>query len=176
MFTNPAPFSKSKKTPKSWEFESYQNDRLFSPFEGEVIDTGSECGGFIKIEHRVKDENVYSKFCGVGRISVLSGNRVRKNEVIGYFGTTPIKLSMVDRRDNSLNIDTFYTESKEKQKDPEKKQKDTGYTPSGSSNDIAKNLLKGLVLSPFIPFHLLSKKKEDEKVNEEINRIKQLLK
>ena len=76
MFTNPAPFSKSKKTSKSWEFESYQNDRLFSPLDGEVIDTGSECGGFIKIEHRVKDENVYSKFCGVGRISVLSGNMV----------------------------------------------------------------------------------------------------
>lgn len=176
MFTNPAPFSRAKKTSKSWEFESYQNDRLFSPFEGEVIDTGSECGGFIKIEHRVKDENVYSKFCGVGRISVLSGNRVRKNEVIGYFGSNPIKFSIVDRRDNNLKIDTFYTETKEKQKEPEKKQKETSYS-SGSSKEIAKNLIKGLALSPFIPFYLMGKKKEnEEKVNEEINRIKSLLK
>ena len=172
MLSNPAPFSNLKKSSNQWNFTSYENDRLFPPADGIITETSSECNGLIKIKHNVNGETIYSKFCGVGNISAITGQNVRKSNTIGYFGTKPIYFTLLDKRDKKLNIESFFTDIP---KDKKSETKKSSYTPPTQSDDLAKYLIKATLGAPFIPFALLSKK-DKSKIEEELTRIKKLLK
>lgn len=154
---------------------SYLGDFVIAPYDGIVYSTDiDKCGGEVIIKHDVFGKSVYSRMCGVNRISVNPNQRVGKQKNIGIVGKDPIKYTILDKLNIKKKIKPYLdgiNSSEEKNKE-----KENILTPK--SNNISKtqnsieDLFNSLITSPF---HVLSGGAIGNELKEEIERIKNLL-
>jgi hypothetical protein len=195
MFINPAPYGyrENKSTDKKAYFSSYPNEKIVAPYDGIVVKSDpNECGGNIVIQHIIKGENFFSEFCQVGRITALSGARVLKSDIIGFFGSNPVEFIISDSRKNKMNINDFYSskmfdnksnKEDKKEKEEKKKDKDLEYKKK-SEEPVLYDTFLDAFLTPFTlmgkPFKgdMFKKQTNEEfkRLEEEVKRIKTLLK
>jgi len=165
---------------------------IVSPYDGDVIETDpSVCNGKIRIKHNINGLFYYTEFCNVNRIKVRNGEFIRKNETVGDLGDNSLKVYVYDNTGRKHSVSEFIKTSNEKTIDPKKEkkvEKDSNYNyyndnPRKDKYPGILTLPINMALAPLSIFNDMmsykgKKKKveEDEKINEEINRIKELLK
>lgn len=191
QFSNPINGARidSSRMSKSVTIRTNPMDSIRAPYHGTVVDTKGDC---ITLQHDVNGDEVYSKICKVNRPQVSYNNSIRKNEIIGYGGNEDVEYSILDRGGSSVNTQPYFKgiddikdkkdiKNKKEVKNNEKKK----IEPSVDTKKPAMaNIFTDVLLSPLGLAHKLGTKglnkltgkKEDDQVNEEINRIKQLLK
>jgi hypothetical protein len=189
-FINPATYGEFKFTDsKNALLISHPNSKLVTPYDGVVVyDISPECEDSIKIKHVFDEDEVYSTFCYVGQSIVSNGDRVKQGDMIGKFGNKNINYFVVDSKNKKKSLDIFFNK-----KEKSKKNKTTTTTTTTTLNlqtDENPNPFMDAFLSPFSfassigqEFkqdikNLFSKKKkiDDNDLNEEIVRIKKLMK
>lgn len=109
-FLNPIPNGKmdSSMFSNSVEFTSYPSDTVISPSEGVIVSSDKfKCGGNVKIEHYINGETYYSNFCGIDRIMSFNGQQVKRGELLGTVGDSPIKYTITNGRGSSQNVRDF---------------------------------------------------------------------
>jgi hypothetical protein len=161
-------------------------DVIRAPYHGTVVDMKGNC---ITIQHDVNGEEIYSKICKVHRPQVSYNNSLKKNEIIGYGGNEDIEYSILNSRGSSVNVQPYLkgiddVKDKKDVKDIENKKKKKIEPSVDTKKPAMANIFTDVLLSPLGLAHKLGKKglnkltgkKEDDQLNEEINRIKQLLK
>jgi hypothetical protein len=168
---------------KTVGLSSYDNDRLVSPYDGIVVPSINRCDGNLTIEHNVNGETFYSDFCEIGRVIVGIGSTVKQGHTIGYFSDKEISFSILNKNKSKQNVDNFLSgyQFKKDVKDPKTKDPKIKEPTVKSSEDRigGSDIFTDILLSPisFIKKALSDKpKKKDDELNEDINRIKQLLK
>ena len=164
---------------------------IVSPYDGDVVETDpSVCNGKIRIKHNLNALSYYTEFCNVNRIKVRTGEFIRQNEVIGDLGDNNLKVYVYDNAGKKHSVSEFIKTSDKKLENPKKekwvdKEEDRRYYDDYDNNDLPGmyTLPINTLLTPLTIFNNMmsykgKKKKveEDEKINEEINRIKRLLK
>lgn len=198
-FLNPAPFGNIdnfSSSSKKMTIESYPNEKIVAPYHG-VITLSDPSSKTIEIEHNIDGTKYYSKITEVEKFYVNQGHKVMQNDFLGVFGNTPITYSITDDSGNSQNLDYFFndyggkkeTENKIEKNDKEKKEKTKLNIDLGLSTDkklpVLYRGMMNIFAAPFSiagsPFrgNLFKKSKskdENEKINEDIKRIKTLLK
>ena len=201
VFVNPAPFGEMKYDNfKEVKLLSFPGSKLSSPHNGVVVRSLTPpCENYLKIAHNVDGNIVYSLFCGVTQRFVNNGDKVRKGETIGKFGDDKIMYHIVDDNDKKLQIVKFFESEVEpvkskkedgKEKEDEKKKKEE--TPKSKVKNKEKkgpnidpdhgmeNIGLDLILLPFSALNAVTSKKsdkeKDKKLEEQINRIKNILK
>jgi hypothetical protein len=178
--------------------------RIYSPYVGVVNDTHSnECEGYVEIKHMIDDSEFYSRYCNVDKIVVSRGDKIKSGDVIGYTKQKDEDVIYSLSKDNKkINPENYFRNNKflsnkdeltKKDKEPKKQE----HTPKKVTNSDGPSgrLLSSLFLSPldFTGKNLekgidsvkdefrnmksvkSKKKKEEDSLNEEINRIKKLL-
>jgi len=185
-FISPSPNGELKQglLSKTVSLSSYDNDRLVSPYDGIVVPSINRCDGNLSIEHNVNGEIFYSDFCEIARIIVGIGGTVKQGHTIGYFSDNDISFSILNKNKSKQNVNDFLSgnrfvkdDKKSETKEPKTKESNvTSSEPRIGGSDIFTDIL----LSPisFINKALSDKpkKKKDDDLNENIIRIKQLLK
>jgi hypothetical protein len=113
---------------KSAKLTSFENDKLHSPYDGEVVKTHHhQCdSGYLLIKHTVGKDVFYSQFCGIGRVTVTLKDNIKKGKIIGYFSNDEIVYSFLDSNFKTLNPKTpfvteFKTEKESKENEPKNK-------------------------------------------------------
>ena len=178
---------------------SYQGNLVRAPYEGvvEKMDP-NHCGGYIKIQHNVNGKQYYSSFCEVNRITVNKGDNIRKGNSIGIMGDKDITYSVLDSSNRKINSKPFFNgidnTSKDNKTDKTKKEPKVSNKDTSSSfrdlgvpkNDNGQDIFTATGLAPFNLLDKLLKIKpvplnkesviEDKVLQEEVDRIKQLLK
>jgi hypothetical protein len=167
---------------------------IVSPYDGDVVEVDpSVCNGKIRIKHNINGLFYYTEFCNVNRIKVRNGEFIRKNEIIGDLGDKSLKVYVYDNTGRKHSVSEFIKTSNKKTIDPKKEkkiEKDSNYNyyndnPRKDKYPGILTLPINVALAPLSIFNDMmsykGKKKnkkveEDEKINEEINRIKELLK
>jgi len=184
---------------KELVISSYQGNLVRAPYGG-VVDKmdPNHCGGYIKIQHNVNGKQYYSSFCEVNRITVNASDKVRKGNSIGIMGDKDITYSVLDSSSRKINSKPFFDGIDNTSKD--NKTTKTKKEPK-LSNDKTSSSIDNLGLSKdsnsqdiftaagLAPFNLMDKifnikpvslnKEsviEDKVLQEEVDRIKQLLK
>lgn len=192
QFINPVPYGNlSYLDDKTAEISSTPRSRVVSPFDGKIKTYDrSRCGGYIKIQHLVNGEIYFSELCGVETIITFSASDVRQGETIGYSGPDKITMKIRDNSNVKQKIKPFFnlvtqttsptptTDDKSKTTTSDDKTKTT--TSDNKKSKNLSDLFVGGLLKPFGFLHNVmsqdeKKKKDDEELNEEIQRIKKLL-
>lgn len=168
---------------------SYFSSKIVAPYDGDVVEVDpSVCDGKIKIKHNINGLYYFSEFCNVNRIQVRQGEFVRKNENIGDLGDNSLKVHVYDNNGNKYPISKFIKDSDKKPEEKSKYKTDdkVEYKDNSRSEYPGEFTLPiNTLLTPLTIFNDMmsykgkkKKKKveEDEKINEEIDRIKELLK
>jgi hypothetical protein len=167
--------------------------KIVSPYDGVTTKVSlTDCGGRVVIKHDLGSETVTSEFCGVSTISTYTGERLSQGGKVGYFGSSPIKYSILDSRGNKLNPKDYFGKSYGDNKTPKNKTKDININPEKSTvkktsilGDLAMSALEsplkyfGKEISQnFWPskFKKESTDDSDNVLSEEIQRIKTLMK
>ena len=186
-FIEPSLGTRKGSSSKTFIYSSYSDDRIISPYDGEVVSTSdTECGGNIKLKHYFNGKIIYSNFCGVNRSNVLSGQNVYQSKPIGTFGDKELKFEVIDGNGSKQDINSLLKgsiDSKTFDKSEEKTSKKYG----GTSTGIGSDLMKMVLGSPSWAAEKISKSAEIKKkpkpeeepndiVFEEIKRIKTLMK
>jgi hypothetical protein len=200
QFSNPINGARinSSRMSKNITIRTNPMDSIRAPYHGTVVDMKGDC---ITLQHNVNGDEVYSKICKVNRPQVSYNNSIRKNEIIGYGGNEDVEYSILDRGGSSVNTQPYFkgiddikdkkdiknkkeVKDKKDAKDIENKKKKKIEPSVDTKNPAMANIFTDVLLSPLGLAHKLGTKglnkltgkKEDDQVNEEINRIKQLLK
>lgn len=185
---------------------SFRDSKVLSTYDGIVTQVDPNvCNGFIQIEHDINDVPYFSNFCNVGRIMVGRRLPVSQGETIGYLGDESLEYSIVDDNDDKQSLSNFFKrENRETSKEVDSNKSDDkdktdkiksvelpkdNYVDRTQGKDVGfHSLMKNALVAPFHVTDFLekkrlnnvesrkNKKKEEEKLNEELNRIKQLLK
>ena len=186
-FISPSPNGELKQSSysKTVSLSSYDNDKLVSPYDGTVVSSNNRCDGNLSIEHNVNGGTFYSDFCEIGRVIVGVGGTVKQGSTIGYFSDKDVSFSILNKNMSKQNVDNFLSggQFKQEDKDPKTKEPKTK-EPSEKSSEHrigGSDIFLDTLLSPVSLIHKAlthkpQKKKKDDKLNENINRIKQLLK
>jgi len=167
---------------KTVGLSSYENDRLVSPYDGIVVPSINRCDGNLTIEHNVNGETFYSDFCEIGRVIVGIGSTVKQGHTIGYFSDKEISFSILNKKKSKQNVNDFLSGhqfKKDEKKDVKKSETKEPIVKSNEPRIGGSDIFTDILLSPisFIKKALSDKpKKKDDELNEDINRIKQLLK
>lgn len=185
-FISPSPNGNLKQgmLSKTVSLSSYDNDRLVSPYDGIVVSPFNQCDGNLSIEHNINGETFYSDFCEIGRVIVGIGNTVKQGHTIGYFSDKEVSFSILNKKKSKQNVNDFLSgnQSKKDVKRPNTKEPKTKEinVKSGEDRIGGSDIFTNILLSPisFINKALSDKpkKKKDDDLNENIIRIKQLLK
>jgi murein DD-endopeptidase MepM/ murein hydrolase activator NlpD len=195
QFINPVSGSRMIDIPgsKSIKLSPGYGTPIVSPYDGVVENVGNDS---VTISHNVNNQNVYSKFSGIHRPQVGVNVPLRQGETLAYGDTTDIEYSIMDDNGRKVSVVPYFqginpntttnnhTTSNYGDDDEEKKkEKNDRPKPIAGKSYIA-DFLSDIALTPFKVIHKpmqkglnkLSGAKDDDSVNEEIKRIKQLLK
>jgi murein DD-endopeptidase MepM/ murein hydrolase activator NlpD len=195
QFINPVSGSRMIDIPgsKSIKLSPGYGTPIVSPYDGVVENVGNDS---ITILHNVNNQNVYSKFSGIHRPQVGVSVPLRQGETLAYGDSTDIEYSVMNDNGRKVSVLPYFqginpntttnnnTTSNNGDDDGEKKkEKNDRPKPIAGKSYIA-DFLSDIALTPFKAIHKpmqkglnkLSGEKDDDSVNEEINRIKQLLK
>lgn len=203
MFTTIVKDAKvDKQKPKRWSYVPIRKGvEVYSPYNGLVTNV-SESKGMLKIKLSDKLGGYIFKVYDVDRIIVSEGESVVRGQLIGFSSEKQINIEVTDKYNREQDISQFFigypgvssTEQKtkpekninkidkksfgqdkkpiEKEKTKIKKKEDYSNVPSFSMLDVGLLPLHALKSG----WNWLTKKKDDEVLEEEIKRIKQLLK
>ena len=204
-FINPVPYGNIDNflsSSKVMVMNSYPNQKIVAPFNG-LINNVDLSEKSIEIEHNVNGSKVYSKINGIVNPYVNKGYKVSQNDIIGFVGDEPIKYSITDRMGFKQNLDSFFKDltNKKQTGDDEKKQKEVDSKEKEnkekeklsidlglSKDEQLPGLYRGMMNLFAAPFsvvgsalkgNLIKRKKseeKEEKINEDIQRIKKLIK
>jgi hypothetical protein len=190
QFISPVPYGQMKLVGyKNATLISYPDTKLISPYNGVVVfDMTPICDKSIKIKHSFNGVDFYSIFCGVETQRVSYGDRVKQGDIIGKFGEDKIEYFIVDSDDRKKTLSGFFKSGNVK-KSETTKSTTTTTTINLQKNNKNPNPFMGLMLSPFSIMtnlgkevkqdikNLIKKKEKDEdSLNENILRIKKLMK
>ena len=193
-FINPVKYGKllSISIGKKYVYEPESDDRIIAPYDGVVNEIdNSKCNGFIRLQHYVNGNIYYSEICGINSSDILIsiGMKVSQGEMLSKCGSENIIYEIKDSRYEKLPLMTFFTLSSNKKEDTKKEENKKeenkkGWKPDFSKKIMLPDLFTTALLTPidFANKALSSykgkkeTKEDDEKLMEEIKRIKQLLK
>ena len=198
QFINPVSGSRMMNIPgsKSIKLSPGYGTPIVSPYDGVVEDVENDS---VTISHNVNNQNVYSKFSGIHRPQVGINVPLRQGETLAYGDATDIEYSVIDDNGRKVSVVPYFqginpntttnnhTTSNYGDDDNDdgekKKEKNDRPKPIAGKSYIA-DFLSDIALTPFKFVHKpmqkglnkLSGVKDDDNLNEEINRIKELLK
>ena len=192
QFINPVSGSRMIDIPgsKSIKLSPGYGTPIVSPYDGVVEDVENDS---VTISHNVNNQNVYSKFSGIHRPQVGVNVPLRQGETLAYGDATDIEYSVMDDNGRKVSVvpyfqginpnTTTHNHTTSNDDDEKKKEKNNRPKPIAGKSYIA-DFLSDIALSPFKFVHKpmqkglnkLSGVKDDDKLNEEIDRIKKLLK
>ncbi len=179
-FTNPVPDASSEsKSGKSIIYKAKPKSDVFAPYEGRAEQLNN---GVIRIKHRINGNVYYSVITNVENVTIRSN--VYQNEMIGETGKDDIKFDVLDGNYKAVNInDVFKFDNGEKGKTKSKDYSD-------KSPLTGLDVLKAFATPVTVPISLLKMagkhvfnkikgeglEKTENTINEEVERIKQLMK
>ena len=194
QFISPVSGSKITDIPgsKSIKLSPSYGSPIVSPYQGRVDNVGNDS---ITILHNLNDRDVYSHFSGINRPQVGVNVPLKQGETIAYGDTTDIEYSILDDNGKKQPVIPFFKGiNTDVTTDKDDTSKDTNIDTNKEKNDRPKpiqgksyiaDFLSDIALSPFKAIHkpmqkglnkLSGDKDDDGKLNEEIDRIKKLLK
>ena len=194
QFISPVSGSKITDIPgsKSIKLSPSYGSPIVSPYQGRVDNVGNDS---ITILHNLNDRDVYSHFSGIHRPQVGVNVPLKQGETIAYGDTTDIEYSILDDNGKKQPVIPFFKGiNTDVTTDKDDTSKDTNIDTNKEKNDRPKpiqgksyiaDFLSDIALSPFKAIHkpmqkglnkLSGDKDGDGKLNEEIDRIKKLLK
>jgi hypothetical protein len=194
QFISPVSGSKITDIPgsKSIKLSPSYGSPIVSPYQGRVDNVGNDS---ITILHNLNDRDVYSHFSGIHRPQVGVNVPLKQGETIAYGDTTDIEYSILDDNGKKQPVIPFFKGiNTDVTTDKDDTSKDTNIDTNKEKNDRPKpiqgksyiaDFLSDIALSPFKAIHkpmqkglnkLSGDKDDDGKLNEEIDRIKKLLK
>ena len=180
------------------------NTKIKSPINGVVNNYHSDrhCTNKISIEHSIDDKLYYLQFCNISKPEIRDGKKVSKGDIIGST-SSDVTVSLYDKGLNRLNLPTMLNkEINKKEKSTDKSDSDNNNDENNNNNNNNYDKKEPRkYYDPSLPFFLkkindmipsISKNKKGEepkisnffnkyslsnkKVNEDIERIKTLLK
>jgi hypothetical protein len=199
QFINPVSGSRLIDVPgsKSVKITTNYGDRIVSPYVGVVQDVTNDS---VTIYHNVNNQNVYSKFTGIHRPQVSVNVPLKQGESFAYGDATDIEYSILNDNGKKISVVPYFqgintnssTNNSNKgngnpsnsDSDNDKTDNDKRPQPKAGKSYIA-DFFTDIALKPFKVVHkpmqkgldkLSGKKSDDENLNEQIDRIKQLLK
>lgn len=204
-FNHPVLYGKLiDKRDKKWIYEPSSYDFIVAPYDGviEEINQGvvDNCNGFLKIKHSVNGKEYYSEICNFKDSLTQRGVNVKEGDKIAKTSSENVKYEIKNKDREKIIIFPFFDGSMDSgghKKELENKKtssntdsgsdddSDSGYKPKYKEKiDKVPDVFTSLFLSPINLVHKAltdfpSKKKEEkeqEELNEEIKRMKQLLK
>jgi hypothetical protein len=149
------------------------NLKIKSPIDGKITSYyNSNCDNQVVIEFENNDKVGYLEYCGISTPLVRDGQTVSKGTTIGKTDSD-VRVTLYDSNKNRENINTDTEKKskdkvKDKDKDKEKDKKD--------SDLYGKNEYSKLFINSYRNLKKSFKKKDPKKIEENINRIKGLLK
>jgi len=162
------------------------NDKIKSPVSGKVENCkyNSSCDNQFSIKHEIDGQEYYLEFCGIDKLKVSSGY-ISQGDTIGEI-TDDVKVYLYDKRCKKQRISDFMnkeTSSDKNSKTPNIKPSKGYYDPLlASVFSLPKKIFSGNYPSVTGPdrdksiFSDLFKSPTSKKVNENIEKIKKLLK
>jgi hypothetical protein len=148
------------------------NLKIKSPVDGKITSYyNSNCDNQVVIEFENNDKVGYLEYCGISTPLVQNGQTVSKGTTIGKTDSD-VRVTLYDSNKNRENINT----------DTEKKSKDNNKKKNNKKEDddnddlYGKNEYSKLFINSYRSLKNSFKKKDPKKIEENINRIKDLLK
>jgi hypothetical protein len=148
------------------------NLKIKSPVDGKITSYyNSNCNNQVVIEFENNDKVGYLEYCGISTPLVQNGQTVSKGTTIGKTDSD-VRVTLYDSNKNRENINT----------DTEKKSKDNNKKKNNKKEDddnddlYGKNEYSKLFINSYRSLKNSFKKKDPKKIEENINRIKDLLK
>jgi biotin carboxyl carrier protein len=162
---------------------SSDNSKIKSPYSGYINNRSDKsCNNQITIEHEIGGKTYYLQYCGISNPEIRNGNKVSKGDILGRTSSN-VTVSLYDKSWNKLNI------SKEISKnlsDNKSKRKDITNNKNGIEYIDPLYPWLGEKIKKIIPSNKNPMSKitnffnkygmTNKKVNENIERIKTLLK
>jgi hypothetical protein len=170
------------KSSRKVTLPSRENTYVNSPIDGIVESTNFlSCSNELSILHEIDGDEFYLTYCGISNPRVLVGDNVSKGTKLGDTNTDII-IRVFDKKGYPLSFDFVESKKPKKDKKDKKNTKEKTYSrqysgPKRFSNpdDFVSDVIK-------FPFKLIGsltkggfKSVTEEKINENINRIKKLL-
>jgi hypothetical protein len=191
-----------EKRDKKWIYEPSSYDFIIAPYDG-VIDEVTNgvvdnCNGFLKIKHIIDGDEYYSEICNFKDASIHRGVNIKQGDKIAQTSSENVKYEIKNKGKEKIVIIPFFDGSMESaghKKEVNSKENnkssgsgddyDSGYKPKYKEKiDKVPDVFTSLFLSPINLIHKAltdfpgkkKEEKEQEELNEEIKRMKQLLK
>lgn len=167
------------------KYNSLKGTKVVMPYKGTIKDFDSNtCNGKLEIKHKIDGKKYTSVLCGVESASKSSSELSEGEEIAEMSGNNLIWM-LVDQAGDTQNIYDIFKDkddkddkdgkdNKSKENKSVKKPKDYGF----KADPITKRLID-LTTTPLKLVNKFlgdNKNKDEDKLTEEINRIKQLLK
>lgn len=177
------------KRGKTWVYSPDSYDYVIAPYGGIVdfIDPNLK-DGTIRLAHEIDNKIFFSELEGIKKFDVHTNMRINPGERIGEPSGDEVKLEIMNKDKDKVDPKSFFDgsifDSSSKSDDETKVTTKTTTKYKSDYNtkikdDELPNLFSTMMLTPI---HMMNKafafkkKNDDEELNEEINRIKQLLK
>lgn len=174
----------TKTFSKTVEFDAGPGQPILSPVKGYAEVNPSNKN--IKI---ILDDKSSLSFDKVGKSSVTNGSTVNIGSQIGYTSDDPLELTVFDKKGSKMDVKSYLTAGlpltgKEKDSNDFGKSRSSfkSSTPGDGKKITDYALVKGIGQAMYAPFHVLrslSRESQEEKenlLNEEVERIKKLMK
>jgi len=185
-------------------YEPGSDDYIVAPYDG-IIDEIHEGlrenrNGFIKIKHSVNGETYYSEITGLRDIQIQRGVDVNQKQKLARTGPYDVEYEIKNTSNDKVSLAAFFTGAMAEIGSKESKKSDSGSNKSGDDGytnskepykppyrkiEKVPDLFTSLFLSPInlvykalndFPGKKDKKETSEEELNEEIKRIRQLLK
>ena len=147
------------------------NSKIKSPVDGKITSYyNSNCDNQVVIEFENNDKVAYLEYCGISTPLVQDGQTVSKGTTIGKTDSD-VKVTLYD---SNKNRDDINTEAEKNSKNLKNKKPKNG---EDDNDDLyGKNEYSKLFINSYRSLKNSFKKKDPKKIEENINRIKCLLK
>jgi len=147
------------------------NSKIKSPVDGKITSYyNSNCDNQVVIEFENNDKVAYLEYCGISTPLVQDGQTVSKGTTIGKTDSD-VKVTLYD---SNKNRDDINTEAEKNSKNLKNKKPKNG---EDDNDDLyGKNEYSKLFINSYRSLKNSFKKKDPKKIEENINRIKGLLK
>jgi|688.fasta_scaffold158650_4 hypothetical protein len=201
-FIDPVKFGKVKeRKDKKIIYEPESDDFIIAPYDG-VIDEIQEGlrenrNGFIRIKHSVDGETYYSEISGLKDITTQRGVDVSQKDKLSRTGNYLVEYEIKNKSKDKVSIGPFFTGDIGGKSSKELKKSDSGSSKSRNDDNDSYNdwnkpyrkiekvpdIFTSLFLSPInlaykalTDFSGKKENKDEKELNEEVKRIRQLLK
>jgi hypothetical protein len=201
-FIDPVKFGKVKeRKDKKIIYNPESDDFIIAPYDGTIdeIQEGlrENRNGFIRIKHSVDGETYYSEISGLKDITTQRGVDVSQKDKLSRTGNYVVEYEIKNKSKDKVSIGPFFTGDIGGKSSKEFKKSDSGSSKSRNDDNDSYNdwnkpyrkiekvpdIFTSLFLSPInLAYKALTdfpgkkENKEEKELNEEVKRIRQLLK